>query len=102
MVTYLLEKLGRIYAQKIAGYIAVLISMGIVRAVSYAVAKYPPLAPFINTPGLVESAMGITAAIINDLGNYVTAKNAGAAADIEAVAADLKTEQPVAKAEPVK
>lgn len=101
MLNFLIRRIGALYAHKIGQWLATLITLAIVRAAAYAVAKYPPLAPFINTPGLVESAMGIAAAAINTLANEVGKSNASEADVAREIASDLSTEQPVAKAEPV-
>jgi hypothetical protein len=100
MKDFFIRRIGALYAHKIGQWLATLITLAIVRAAAYAVAKYPPLSPFINTPGLVESAMGIAAAVINTLANTASKTNASEGDVLNDVADDLKTEQPVVKAEP--
>lgn len=104
MVKFLIEKLSRLYAGKIAGYIAMAITFAALKGTGWLIAHYPPIAAMCD-PQAIATWLSLTAAVvINDLANRAS-KDAGAAEAALAIAADLKNSPaqiPVAVAETVK
>ena len=103
MVKFLIEKLARLYAGKIAGYIAIAITFAVLKGTAWLAAHYPPIAALCDPQAIADWLSVAVAAIVNDLANRAS-KDAGAAEAMQAVAADLQADPakiPVVKAEPV-
>lgn len=103
MVNFLIRRLGALYAHKIGQWLAVMVTMGVLKFGALLISYCPWLAHGWNPVEVTNWILIFAVApAINRLGNIVAKTNTSEGQVIEEVAADVQDEQPTAKATPVK
>ncbi len=100
MTNFFIRRLGAMYAHQIGQWLAVMITMAVIKTLGLLALKYPPIAAGCDPVAISNWIIGFVAApLINTIANTIATSNASEGQVVAEVAADLKTEPATAKAQ---